>query len=49
MDVTSYVSMGTFIYAFTNTNKYTFLFISFVFVKVPQSRNKDIDQNVPET
>ena len=49
MDVTSNVSMSTFIYAFANTNKYTVFFFCFVYVKVPQCRNKDIDQNFSET
>ena len=49
MDVTSNVSMGTFITLSQIRVNILSCFICFVYVKVPQCRNEDIDQSVPET
>ena len=49
MDVTSNVSMGTFITLSQIRVNILSCFICFVYVKVPQCRKADIDQNVPET
>ena len=49
MDVTSNVSMGTFITLSQIRANILSCFICFVYVKVPQCRKADIDQNVPET
>ena len=51
MDVTSDVSMGTFITLSQIRVNILPCFICFVYVNLPQPqcRNRDIDQNVPET